>query len=459
MSEYILGLDIGSNKIRALIAKNDGELSISGVGVADTLGIKKGVITNIEQAASSIKQAVKGAIKSAGRNYDRAVVSISGSYAKSVKSRGVITMEREIGIHEIDRAMKVAQAQANVPNDYTILHVLPYDFKIDEQEHIEDPLGMSGSRLEVSVHIIIAPKSSIQNLKKSVEMAGVKVSNIVLSGYASSISTLTKDEKELGVVLIDMGGATCDVVIHLGNSLRYNDVVMLGSNNITNDLSRALHTPLPYAENIKITYNDLINEGDSEVNLPIMGEREDESKLISLEIISQVILARVKEIFDLLADKIDKSGYKDRLGAGVVITGGMAKLDDVRDLGTMVFDNISVRVARPKSVSGLSEISYDSANACAVGLCMYGFGDFTPYEIDSNGELRYKDETIKISTSRESSTYYEKEVTQAIETEEVKSSVTNTNTMANNGGLGIGLPEKKKPNMFEKFMTMIKNSF
>ena len=456
MSEYILGLDIGSTKIRAIIAKNDGIFAVLGIGQSDTLGIKKGVITNIEQAAGSIKQAVKAAVKGAGRSYDKAIISISGSYAKSVKSRGVITMENEIGLDEIKRAMQVAEAQANVPSDSVILHVLPYDFRVDEQEHIEDPLGMSGTRLEVSTHIVIAPESSIKNLKKSVEMAGVKVDNIVLSGYASSIATLSKDEKELGVALIDMGGATCDIVIHLGNSLRYNDVVMFGSNNVTNDLSRALHTPLPYAENIKITYNDLINQGNSEVELPVLGDSESENHIISLEIISQVILARVKETFDMIADKIERSGYKDRIGAGIVITGGMAKLDDVRDLAAIVFDNTSVRIARAKTVSGLHEIAEDIGNSCALGLCMYGFGEFTPYEMDSNGKLRYKDEIINKNPKRNINDYYEKEVSKAIEKD---GSRADGGAAAKKDDLNIQLPKKDGTNFFNKIWSSMKNWF
>ena len=455
MSEYILGLDIGSVEIRAIIAKKENglenNLSICGIGKSKTYGVKKGVITNIEQAANSIKFAVSDAVKSAGRKYDRVIVSISGAYTKSVPSQGVISVpDHEIGITEIKRAMQMAEHNANVPSDYVKLHILPYDFKVDEQDHIEDPLGMSGNRLEVSTHIVIVPESSVKNLTKSVEMAGIKIDNIVLSGYASAISTLSKDEKDLGVALIDMGGATCDMVVHLGNSLRYNDVLPIGSTNITNDLSKAIHTPLPYAEEIKLSYEDLLIEGKREIELPVLGE-DEKTHSVSLEIITNVILARIEETIMLLARKLDESGFKDKIGAGIVLTGGMTKLEeDVRDLATAIFDNISIRIAKPRNVSGLYEIAKDSANSCAIGLCLYGFGEFTPYEIDSNGELRYKDEVIKSSNSND---IYAKEIATAIDSE-------------NNKEVEVGidkhdmtLPKLPEPNILKKFWNYIKHLF
>jgi len=452
VSEYILGLDIGSVEIRAIIAKKDENLAVCGMGKAKTYGVKKGIITNIEQAANSIKHAVNDAVKSAGRRYDKVIVSISGAYTKSVPSQGIISVpDHEIGITEIKRAMQMAEHNANVPNDYVKLHILPYDFKVDEQDHIEDPLGMSGNRLEVSTHIVIVPESSVKNLTKSVEMAGIKIDNIVLSGYASAISTLSKDEKELGVALIDMGGATCDMVVHLGNSLRYNDVLLIGSTNITNDLSKAIHTPLPYAEEIKLSYADLIDEGKREIELPVLGEDES-THSVSLEIITNVIFSRIEETLMFLAKKLDESGYKDKIGAGIVLTGGMTKLDDVRELAMAIFDSISIRVARPRNVSGLYEIAKDGANSCAIGLCLYGFGEFTPYEIDSNGELRYKDEVIKPSNSND---IYAKEIATAIDNENGKRVEVGVGMDKND----MTLPKLPEPNVLKKFWNYIKQLF
>lgn len=397
MSEYILGLDIGSSEIKAVIAKNDNEeLSLIGIGKCQTLGVKKGKITNIEQASVSIKEAVKNAVEHAGARYDKVIVSISGAYTDSVKSQGVINIENdEISIGDIKRAMQNAEKDAIIKPDCLKLHILPYNFKVDTQDNVEDPLGMCGSRLEVTTHIITAPRSSILNLQKAVQMCGIKIDNIVLSGYASAISTLTKDEKESGVILIDMGGATCDLVIHLGNSLRYNNILPVGSSHITNDISSAIHTPLKNAENIKVKYDSLLKDNVQEVEVPIIGD-DKATRKVSLEIIARVILARLEETIVCLGNYIKDSRCLDALSGGIVLTGGMVKLDDIRDLVVARFPNLSVRVSKPKSFSsGLSEISQDEANSCAIGLCMYGAGKFTPYEIDSNSELRYKDVNIK----------------------------------------------------------------
>lgn len=452
MNNYILGLDIGSVEIRAIIAKNDGEFSICGVGIAKTFGIKKGVITNIEQAANSIKQAVNEAVKRAGRKYDKVIVSISGAYTKSVQSTGVITIpDREITLKEIERVMQMAEHTAEIPSDFVKLHILPYDFKVDSQEHIEDPLGMSGSRLEVLTHIIMASEGTIKNLTKAVELAGVKIDNIVLAGYASSIATLTDDEKELGTLLIDMGGATSDMVIHLGNSLRYNDVLLLGSSNITNDLSKTLKTPLPYAEDVKLRYTELMDNGEREIQLPVLGEN-DETHNVSMEIITNVTYARIEEILMLLAKKLNDSGYKDKISAGVVLTGGMPKLDDVRELAIAIFGSISVRVAKPKKMSGLFEISDDLANSCAIGLCMYGFGEFTPYEIDSNNNIRYKKELLKKTIIAPT---YEEDIDKAIETKvEDRNNVGETE-----GGLKLEVPKISKPNVLKQLWNKLTQLF
>ncbi|NLK66688.1 MAG: cell division protein FtsA [Campylobacteraceae bacterium] len=402
---YILGLDIGSVNISAAIAKfspDSDNLSISGIGRARTNGLKKGVVTNIEKASTSIRQAAKEAMKTAGCKPDRVVVSIAGAYTGSVKSQGIVSVPSgEISINEIKRAMQMAQDNAIIDKDQVILHVLPYEFKVDGQDHIEDPIGMSGSRLEVFTHVITAEGNSIRNLIKATNMAGLKIDNMVLAGYASALATLTKDEKELGVGLIDLGGATCDIVVHLGNSIVYNDTLPVGSTNITMDLSRALNTPLANAEEIKINYTKLLESGVSELQLPTMGEVSLTHEA-SMDIVTKVIYARIEETILLLLNKFENSGYLNKLGSGLVLTGGMSKLDDIRNLTSLMFDNIPVRIAKPRSVDGLFEVSEDAKNSCVVGLCLYGSGEFTRYEIDSNGELKYKDSHLKSMTSTKS---------------------------------------------------------
>jgi cell division protein FtsA len=398
LSTTILGIDIGSSKICAIIAEqNEDDIKILGAGIAKSQGLKKGIITNIELASKSIKNALNDAKRVAGTQYEKVIVSISGAYTKSIDSSGVVNIpNREIGIREITRAMQMADHNANIPNEYEKLHVLPYNFKVDDQEFIEDPLGMNGARLEVQVHIITTQKSSLSNLEKAVKSAGIEIDNIVLGGYASSIAVLNHDEKELGVSVIDMGGATCNLIVHTGNSIRYNDFLGVGSLNITNDLSTALHTPLGAAENIKINYGSLHGSSSDLIELPVIGD-DGSTHEVSLDIVSNVIYVRVEETLMILAKALEDSGFKDQLGAGIVLTGGMTKLEGIRDLASAIFDNLPVRVAKPREMEGLFETLRDPGYSTAIGLVLYGGGHFTPYEIDSNKKLRYKNETIEQS--------------------------------------------------------------
>ncbi len=398
MSTTILGIDIGSSKICAIIAeKSDNEIKILGAGIAKSQGLKKGIITNIELASKSIKNALNDAKRVAGTQYEKVIVSISGAYTKSIDSSGVVNIpNRDISVREINRAMQMADHNANIPNEYEKLHILPYNFKVDDQEFIEDPLGMSGTRLEVQTHIITAQKSSLSNLEKAVKSAGVEIDNIVLGGYASSIAVLNDDERELGVAVIDVGGATCNLVVHTNSAVRYNDFLGVGSLNITNDLSTALHTPLGAAENIKINYGSLHGNSSDLIELPVIGD-DGSTHEVSLDIVSNVIYVRVEETLMILAKSLEDSGYKDQLGAGVVLTGGMTKLEGIRELASAIFDNMPIRVAKPKEMDGLFETLRDPGYSTAIGLVLYGAGHFTPYEIDSNKKLRYKNESISPS--------------------------------------------------------------
>lgn len=396
MHNQILALDIGSSKVCAIIAeiKEDDEIKIIGTGISKSQGLKKGTITNIDLASKSIKNALNDAKRVAGTNFSKAIVSISGAYTKSVNSNGIVNIpNKEITLKEINRVMQTALYNANIPHEYEVLHVLPYNFKVDDQDFIEDPLGMNASRLEVDVHIITTQKSNLFNLKKAVKSAGVDIGNVVLSGYASSIAVLNEDEKELGVAVIDMGAATSNVVIHLGNSIRYNDFLAVGSNHITNDLSMALHTPLSVAEQIKIEHGNLKTPKNEIIEIPVIGD-ENTTHEVSLEIVYNVIFARVEETLMILAKSIEKSGLKDQIGAGVVLTGGMTKLEGLRDLAVAIFDNMPVRIGKPKHLEGMFDTLDDPAFSTAIGLVLYGAGKFTQYEIDSNKNLRHKGESI-----------------------------------------------------------------
>lgn len=394
MSKTILALDIGSMKVCAAIAQfKDDELVITGTGIAKAQGLKKGIITNIDLAAKSIKKAYEDANRIAGTSPQKAIVALSGAYVKSTNSSGIVNIpNKEISIDELNRVMQTALYNANVPHEYEVVHVLPYKFKVDDQDFIEDPLGMNASRLEVDAHIITAPKSSLFNLNKAVKQAGIEIENIVLSGYASSIAVLNEDEMELGACVIDMGASTCNLVIHSGNSIVYNDFLAVGSMHITNDLSMALHTPLSVAEEIKVYYGDLKEPKTDYIEIPIIGD-EDNNNQVSLEIVYNVIHARVEETLMILAQSIEKSGLKDQLGAGIILTGGMTKLEGIRDLASAIFDHMPVRIAKPKNISTLHQTLNDPSFSTLVGLILYGSGKFTQYEIDSNKRLRYKKET------------------------------------------------------------------
>ena len=395
----VLSVDIGSTKVCAIIAQTDEEgAKILGAGIAKSQGIKKGIITNIELASRSIKHAINDAKRVAGTHYDRVIVSISGAYTKSVDSYGVVNVpNKEIGIKEINRVLQMADHNANIANEYEKLHVLPYNFRVDDHANIEDPLGMNGNRLEVNVHIITVLKSSLNNLKKAVKSASVEIDNIVLNGYASSIAVLNDDEKELGVAVVDLGGATSNIVIHQGNSIRYNDFLGVGSNNITNDLSMALHTPIGAAERVKIDYGSLKSDSNGTIELPSIGD-ESSSNDVSLEIVSNVIYARVEETLMIIAKSIEDSGFMDQLGAGIVLTGGLTKLDGIKELAQAIFNNMPVRFARPneKNIEGMFDTLKGPEFATSIGLVLYGAGKFTPYEMDSSRNLRYKDEVISM---------------------------------------------------------------
>ncbi len=394
MKRSVLAIDIGSTKICAVIADIDANdnIQITGAGVAKAQGLKKGSITNIELASKSIKTALSDAKRVSGSDIKRAIVSISGAYTKSLNSSGIVNIpNKEISVKEINRVMHTSLYNANIPNEYEVLHTLPFNFTVDDQDYIEDPLGMNASRLEVETHIITTQKSNLNNLRKAVRSAGVEVDNIILNGYASSIAILNDDERELGVAVVDMGGSTSNIVIHSGNSVRFNDFLGVGSNHITNDLSMALHTPLNVADTVKMEYGSLRTPSNDLIELPVIGDEETTHE-VSLGVVHNVIYARVEETLMIIAQSLEKSGLKEMMGAGIVLTGGFSKMDGIRDLAIAIFDNMPVRVAKPKDMDGLFDTLQDPAYATVIGLVKYAAGSFSPYEIDVNKRMRYKSE-------------------------------------------------------------------
>ncbi|MBU4023904.1 cell division protein FtsA, partial [bacterium] len=366
--------------------------SITGAGTTKAQGLKKGSITNIELASRSIRTAVNDAKRVSGSEVSSAIVSISGAYTKSVNSNGIVNIQsKEVSFKEIERVMHASLYNASIPNEFEVLHALPYNFKVDDQDFIEDPLGMNASRLEVETHIITTQKSNLNNLRKAVRGAGVEVDNIVLNSYASAIATINEDEKELGIAVIDMGGNTSNIAIFSGNSIRYNEFLGVGSNHVTSDLSMALHTPLNIADNVKLTYGSLLTPSNDLIELPIIGD-EHSTHEVSLEVVHNVIFARVEETLMILAQFIEKSGLKDQLGAGIVLTGGFSKMEGIRDLAIATFGSVPVRLARPIEMDGLFDNLREPEYASAVGLIMYSASAYTPYEIDVNKRVRHANE-------------------------------------------------------------------
>lgn len=395
----ILGIDIGSIKICTAMAEisDSGSLRIVAVSEDESKGIKKGSITNIELAASSIKFAVSEIEKKSGKKYDKVIISISGKDVQESDCGYVMNIpDGEVTLKQIETAVHSAEWRAKIPQDYEIIHTLPYNFKMDEQQdYIEDPLGMNGSRLEVQTYNIAVPKSSLMNLQKALEKAGIKADNVVLSGYASAIATLNDDEKYLGAVVIDMGGDTCNMVVHSKNSIRHSDFLAIGSSKITSDLSTVLHTSIAQAEEIKRKFETFSIKDNELIELPDLGE-EHTTHEVDVSLIEQIIESRIKETLMILTKFLEKSGYSQKeLGAGVILTGGMTRLSCVKRLANDIF-GMSARIARPAKIEGFSDIDRDPAHSCAIGLCLYGAGKFTPYEIDSNRKLRYKGENLSI---------------------------------------------------------------
>jgi len=365
-------------------------LSVSGVGISHSKGIKRGTIVNIDNAAKSIKQAYLDAKRIAGVDIKKAIISVSTSYTKSITSFGIVNIPgNEIKIKEVNRAIQLALHNANIPKDYTILQAIPYNFKVDDLNEIEDPLGMSGSRLEVSVHIIAIQKSGLENIKKTINQAGLEIENLVSAPYASGLATLKEDEKELGVAIIDIGATTSDLGIFTNKSFRYTNTLGVGSHHITNDLSIALHTPITDAELIKINFEKLVKNEEELIDISVIGNEHEKQKA-SLEAITQIMSARIEETFLLLKKEIEDSGLKNKIGTGIVLTGGFTNFYNVKEIASQFFEGLPVRIGLPREIAGLFENLKMPQYSCVLGLVLYGIREGINYEIDSNNKFLAK---------------------------------------------------------------------
>jgi cell division protein FtsA len=370
------GLDIGTTKITAIIAEaeEDGDgIRIIGVGTAPSDGLKRGVVVNLEKTTRSIQCAVQEAERMSGRTIRGVFAGIAGDHIRGINSRGVIAVSRkdaEIRANDLERVIEAAKAVA-IPTDREILHVLPQEFIVDDQDGIRDPVGMSGVRLEAEVHIITGAASACRNVIRAAERAGLEVEELVLEPLASADAVLTQDERDLGVALFDIGGGTTDVAIFYEGSVRHTAVIGLGGSNVTNDLAIGLRTPVERAEALKLQSGCALTSmvhPEEVVQVPSVGGRLDRE--VSRHMLAMMIEPRIEEIFELGKKEIRKNHIADLLGAGVVLTGGASSLEGMTELAEQVFD-LPVRLGVPMGISGLTEAVCDPRFATGVGLAIH----------------------------------------------------------------------------------------
>jgi cell division protein FtsA len=373
---YLAGLDVGTSKIAAIIAEamDDGELEIIGIGVAESKGIKRGVVVNLEAAVESIKKAIEEAELMAGVEVDSVHLAVSGPHIKGFNSRGVIAVagkNREITRDDVRRAIDAAKAVA-LPNGREILHVLPQDFVVDEQDGIGAPVGMTGARLEVNVHIVTGSASSTQNIVACVNRAGMDVIEMVIEQLAAAEAVLTDDEKDLGVALVDIGGGTTDLAIFERGSLWHTAVIPVGGDHFTNDIAVGLRTPIPDAEKVKrkcgCALSAMVDE-DETIEVASVGGRRP--RIMARRILSEILQPRAEEIFHLVWDEIRRAGYEKSLNSGIVLTGGGAILEGMPEIGEQIFD-LPIRRGAPTGAGGLADHVNSSTFATSVGLALYG---------------------------------------------------------------------------------------
>ncbi len=370
----IVGLDVGTSKVVAIVGEvgADGQVEIIGIGSHPSRGMKKGVVVNIESTVQSIQRAVEEAELMAGCQIQSVYAGIAGSHVRSLNSHGIVAIkEREVGPGEIERVIDAAKAVA-IPADQRILHVLPQEFIIDDQEGIKEPTGMSGVRLEAKVHLVTGAVSAAQNIVKCVRRCGLDTDDVILEQLASSYSVLSDDEKELGVCLVDIGGGTTDIAVFTEGAIRHTAVIPIAGDQVTNDIAVALRTPTQNAEEIKVRYacalRTLTNPEET-IEVPGVGDRP--SRRLARQTLAEVVEPRYEELLGLVQAELRRTGFEDLCAAGVVLTGGSSKMEGVVELAEEVF-HMPVRIGSPGGVSGLSDVVRNPIHSTGVGLLLFG---------------------------------------------------------------------------------------
>ncbi|KYG68324.1 cell division protein FtsA [Bdellovibrio bacteriovorus] len=369
----LAGLDIGSTKVSFVIGtvNSDGKIEVAGVGTAPNTGIRQGVVVNIEATTESIKKAKEEAELMSGYSVSEVWVGVAGTHISSFDSKGMVAIKnREVTPSEIDRVIEAAKAVA-VPADRTVLHILPREFKVDGQDGITDPVGMSGIRLEANVHIVTGSQSAINNSVKCVEKAGLKISGLVLGQLASATAVISNDEKNLGVCVVDMGGGACNALYFVNGSVAHSSTIPVGGQHFTHDVAVGLRTPQFAAEALKKKHGcamaSMVNENET---IEVEGVGGRKARVIPRKDLADVIEARAEETLNLIANDLRMSGLMPMLGSGIVLTGGASQLDGLIEMGEFIFD-IPVRRGTPQQIGGLTDVVKSGEFSAAVGLLLY----------------------------------------------------------------------------------------
>jgi len=371
--EQIVGLDIGTTKICAIVGEvADEGIDIVGIGSHPSKGLRKGVVVNIESTVASIKKAIEEAELMAGCEITSAYAGIAGGHIKGLNSHGIVAIKnKEVATTDVERVIDAAQA-VSIPLDREVIHVIPQQFIVDDQDGVRDPVGMSGVRLEAKVHIVTGAVTSAQNIIKCCNRAGLNVNDIILQQLAASEASLSTDERELGVVLVDIGGGTTDIAVYSGGSVIHTAVLTLGGNHLTNDIAVGLRTPAHEAERIKLKYGcataGLVHK-DETIEVPSVGGRNP--RVLSRQILAEIIEPRMEEVFTLVQQEISRSGCEDMVAAGVVLTGGSCIMEGVPELAEQIF-NLPVRRGVPRGIGGLVDVVRSPMYATGVGLVLMG---------------------------------------------------------------------------------------
>jgi cell division protein FtsA len=370
----IVGLDIGTSKIVAMVAElaPDGQMDVRGIGSHESKGLKKGVVVNIEATVGAIQRALEEAELMADAKITRVYTGIAGNHIRSFNSTGMVAIkDKEVTPIDVDRAVETARAMP-IPNDQQVLHILTQEFVIDGQDGIREPLGMSGHRLEVKVHIVTGAVSAAQNIVKCVRRCGLEVADLVLQPLASSVAVLSEDEKELGVALVDIGGGTTDIAIFTHGAIRHTAVIPIAGDQITNDIAMALRTPTPEAEVIKLRHGVALRQlADPRESVEVPGLGDRGARELSRHTLAEVIEPRVEELYGLVQQVLRQSGYEELMSSGIVLTGGSAVMQGMVELGEEIF-HMPIRLGVPRYAGALADVVRNPRYATAVGLLLEG---------------------------------------------------------------------------------------